>query len=298
MKIDFDNFDFEDALSKGEYEQNFKTFVSNQFKKKNFILDIICPKGEISDQKELQKLKEQKEKDIKLLFENKSNLIKLHIENAGNISVYTGDKLEFNKLKILYIENSIIDKDNLLEKTKNLEKLNLKSLPNFQIEILNYLPDKLKEIHLEKNNLVNFEFENIFKDILSNNINNMKNLEYLSFAGNNLTKVDLSFLTQKTVFSRLKSMNFRKNKILKFIIILDNFPCLKFINCCKNNLNKSYLSEIKSIASLESDNEFLFEPDLCEKYYDNLKTKLKVNENDLFITKYLNFSYIPKIQIF
>ena len=34
MKIDFEKFDFEDALSKGEYEPNFKAFVANEFKKK------------------------------------------------------------------------------------------------------------------------------------------------------------------------------------------------------------------------------------------------------------------------
>ena len=61
MKIDFGNFDFEEALSKADFEQNFKNFISDEFKKKNFILDIICPKGEISEQKELLKLKEQKE---------------------------------------------------------------------------------------------------------------------------------------------------------------------------------------------------------------------------------------------
>ena len=298
MKIDFDKFDFEEALSKHEFEQNFKTFVLNEFKKKNFKLNIICPKGETVDPKEQKRLKEQKENDIRLLTENKSNLIKLRIENAGNISSYIGEKLEFNKLKKLYAENTLITNPSLFKKTKNLEKLIIKSHPNLQIELLEYLPEKIKELHLEKNNFVTFELENILKGILSNNKNILQNLEYLSFAGNNLTRVDLSFLSTKTIFNGLQSMNFQKNKIYKFIYNPENFPNLKFINCCKNNLNKSYLSDIKTLGSLETGNGFLFENELCQKYYNKLKQRLIENKDDLFITKYLNITFIPKIHSF
>lgn len=296
MKIDFDKFDFEEALTKGKYEQNFKTFISNEFKKKNFKLDIICPKGEIFDQKEQKRLKEQNEKDKKLLSENKSNLTKLHMENVGNISNYINDKLEFSKLKKLVLENSIMTNGNLFKKAKDLEKLTIKSFPNFQIELLDFLPEKLKELNLEKNNLVNFELETIFKGIFPNNKNILKNLEYLSFAGNNLTRVDLSILSTKTVYNGILTMNFRKNKIYKFIFNPDNFPSLMFIDLCKNNLNKSYLSDIKTLGSLESGNGFLFEPELCQKYYNKLKQKLKDNEKDLYLTKYLNITFMPKVQ--
>jgi hypothetical protein len=178
---------------------------------------------------------------------------------------------------------------------KNLEKLTIKSCPSIQIDLLEYLPPKIKKLYLEKNNYVNYEFENILKGILSNNKNILENLEYLSFAGNNLTRIDLSMLSVKTIFKGLVRMDFKKNKIYKFIYNPDNFPNLKFINCCKNNLNKSYLSEMKKLGSLESGNGFLFEPDLCQKYYNKLKIKLE-KENDLFISKYLNISYMPKIQ--
>ena len=296
INLDFDKFDFEEALSRGEYEPNFKTFVSNEFKKKNFSLDIICPKGEVLEPKDQKKLKEQKDKDIVLLSENRSNLIKLHIENAGSISNYTGDRLEFIKLKKLYLENTIIPNNNFYKKTKNLEKLIIKSFPNFQLDILENLPERLKELHLEKSNLVNFEVESIFKCILTNNKNILQNLEYLSFAGNNISRVDLTILATKQVFNGLQAMNFQKNKIYKFIFNPENFKNLKFINFCKNYLNKSFLSNIQNIASLETANGFLFEPELCENYYNKLKEKLKINENKLFITKYLNFSFMPKVQ--
>ena len=296
MKIDFDKFDFEEALSKHEFELNFKTFVLNEFKKKNFKLNIICPKVEIVDPKEQKRLKEQKENDIRLLTENKSNLIKLHIENGGNISNYIGDKLEFNKLKKLYIENTLILNPNIFKRTKNLEKLNIKLYPNFQIELLEFLPEKLKELYLEKNNFVNFELENIFKGIFANSKNILQNLEHLSFAGNNLTRIDLSVLSTKTLFNGLQTISFQKNRIYKFIFNPENFPNLKFINLSKNNLNKSYLSEIKNLGSLETGNGFLFEPDICEIYYNKLKQRLKNNENDLYMTKYLNITFMPNIQ--
>ena len=295
MKIDFENFDFEEALSKNEFDQNFKTFVSNKFKTKNFILNIICPKGEISDPNEQKKLKEKKEKDINLLYENKTNLIKLHMENVGNISTYTGDKIEYNRLKKLYIENSIMQNGNIL-KSINLEKLTIRLCPNFQIQLLENLPDKLKELHLDKNNFVNFELDNIFNVILSSKKNLLQNLEYISFIGNNLTKVDLSLLSPEIIFSGLKIMNFYKNKINKFIFNQENFPNIKIINCCKNNLNKSYLSQFNNIGSLESENIFLLEPELCQNYYNILKQRLKNNENNLYLTKYLNITYMPKIQ--
>lgn len=295
MKIDFEKFDFNEALNKCHLDQNFKSFVTKVSKNKNFILNIVCPKGEILDPKEQKKLKEKKDNAIKLLIDNKSNLTKLHMENVGNVISYTGDKLEFFKLKKFYVQNATINSGSLFKMMKNLEKLTIKSCPSIQIDLLEYLPPKIKKLYLEKNNYVNYEFENILKGILSNNKNILENLEYLSFAGNNLTRIDLSMLSAKTIFKGLVRMDFHKNKIYKFIYNPDNFPNLKFINCCKNNLNKSYLSEMKKLGSLESGNGFLFEPDLCQKYYNKLKIKLE-KENDLFISKYLNISYMPKIQ--
>ena len=100
------------------------------------------------------------------------------------------------------------------------------------------------------------------------------------------------------IFNGIHQLNFQKNKIYKFIYNPENFPNLKFINCCKNNLNKSYLSDISKLGSLESGNGFLFEPELCKSYYGKLKGKLEKNEDGLYITKYLNFTNMPKVQSF
>lgn len=294
MKIDFDKFDFNQALSKSNLDQNFKSFVTKVSKNKNFNLKIVCPKGEPLNPTEQNLLKEKKENQMKLLSENKANLTKLRLENVDNASNYVGDKIEFTKLKKLYIINSTINNANLFTTMKNVEKLKIKLCPNISIDLLDYLPSNIKRLYLEKNNYVNYEFENIISGIFANNKNLLQNLEILSFAGNNLTRIDLSILSSKVIFNGLVEMNFQKNKIYKFIYNPENFPNLKFINCCKNNLNKSYLSDIKTIASLESGNGFLFEPELCEKYYNKLKSRLKTNENNLFISQYLNISYIPR----
>ena len=294
MKIDFDKFDFNQALSKSNLDQNFKSFVTKVSKNKNFNLKIVCPKVEALSPTEQNVLKEKKEKEIKLLSENKANLTKLRLENVDNVSNYIEDQVEFDKLKKLYIVNSTINNPNLLTSMKNIEKLTIKLCPNIQIDLLDNLPANIKRLYLEKNNYVNYEFENILGGIFSNNKNILQNLEVLSFAGNNITRIDLSILPSKVLFNGLVEMNFKKNKIYKFIFNPENFPILKFINCCKNNLNKSYLCDIKNLGSLESGNGFFFEPELCEKYYTKLKSKLKTNENNLFISQYLNISFMPK----
>ena len=288
-KINFKKFDFKEALNNCNLEENFQNFISKEIEKKKYSLDIIVPKNEKSDQNEQKSEK-------KNLEENKSNLNKLRLSNVNNISSYIGDKIELIKLKTLYIENTPLQDSKFFLKMQNLEKLTIKSFPTIQIDILEYLPSKLKKLYLEKNNFVNYDFGNILRGIFSNNKNILENLEYLSFAGNRLTKVDFCMLTQKTIFNGLLRMNFQKNNIYKIIMNPENFPNLKFVNCCKNNLNKSYLTQLKKIGSLESENGFLLEPKICEKYYANLKKKLKDNENDLYTTNYLNITCMPKIQ--
>ena len=294
-KIDFTKFDFNKALDKYNLGDNFKNFVSKEFKKKHFDIEIICPKGEIYDSKEQKKAKEKKDNDIKLLEESKTDLMKLHLSNVGDVSTYIG-KNEFVKLKKLYIENSILSNPNIFRAMNNLENLTIRSCPNFQIEMLEYIPPKIKKLSLEKNNFVNMDLENILKGIFPNNNNLLEHLEYLSFAGNNLTRVDLSVLPSKTVFTGLKVLNFRKNNIYKFIFNPEKFPSLLFIDGCKNNLNKTYLSQLKKIGSLESENGFLFQPEICKKYYNNIKQKLITNEKGLYKINYLNISYMPKEQ--
>jgi len=296
MKIDFEKFKFNEALNNSNLDENFKNFVTNISKKKKFIMNIINPKHEILEQKEKDKLKEKKISDIKSLTENQKNITKLYMENIGNVSDYIDDKLELIKLNKFYIKNSVIQNENIFKSMQNLEKLCIISCPNNRFDLFGLFPSKLKKLYLEKNNYVDFDFDTIINVIFSNNKNIFQNLESLSFAGNNLTRIDFSELSQKTIFSELTDMNFNKNKIFKFIINPDNFPKLKFINCCNNNFNKSYLSKIDQIQSLESGNWFLLEPSICKEYFSKLKQNLKSNENDKFKTNYLSISYMPKEQ--
>jgi hypothetical protein len=259
-------------------------------------MKITCPRFEATDPKQQKILAEKKKSEIKQLTDNKSNLIKLNMENVGSVSNYISDDLEFVKLKSFFLKNSTIQGGNLFKQMKNLEKLNIQSCPSVQIDILDNIPIKLKKLYLEKNNFVNQDFENIVNGILSNNKNILQNLELLSFAGNNLTRIDFQFLSPKIKFQSLKELNFKKNKITKFIFVPDNFPEIKFINCCKNHLNRSYLSSNKNLTSLESGNGFLFEPKLCKKYYGDLKNLLTSNQNNIYRMKYLNISFMPKMQ--
>jgi hypothetical protein len=237
------------------------------------------------------------DKNKNLLDENLNLLKELNIyKDTIEAKYYSGDESEKNNPKIISLENSPNTITNIFKKAINLEKLTIKSCPNISFDLIEILPKNLKELSLEKNNFNNSDLEIILKGILSNNESALNNLEYLSFAGNILTRVDLSVLSSKIEFKGLLELNFQKNKIYKFIYNPENFPNLKFINCCKNNFNKSYFSDIKKLGSLESGNGFLFEPDLCKKYYENLKGKLEKNEDGLFRSKYLNITYMPKVQ--
>ena len=296
MKIDFEKFDFNKALNKCDIDSNFKNFITKVCTDKNFIMKITCPRFEATDPKQQKILAEKKKSEIKQLTDNKSNLIKLNMENVGSVRNYISDDLEFVKLKSFFLKNSTIQGGNLFKQMKNLEKLNIQSCPSVQIDILDNIPTKLKKLYLEKNNFVNQDFVNIVSGILSQNKNILQNLELLSFAGNNLTKIDFQFLSPKVKFQSLKELNFKKNKITKFIFVPENFPEIKFINCCKNHLNRSYLSSIKNLTSLESANGFLFHPKLCKKYYGDLKNLLTSNQKNIYRMKYLNISFMPKIQ--
>ena len=91
-------------------------------------------------------------------------------------------------------------------------------------------------------------------------------------------------------------MNFKKNKIYKIYIDTVNFPELKFVNCCKNCLNRSYLNDLKNVIGLESVNGFLFDIDMCQEYYKNLKETLMSNDKVKFKMEYLNISHMPRAQ--
>ena len=67
------------------------------------------------------------------------------------------------------------------------------------------MPKKLKQLYLEKCNLVNSEISELFKFYMSKELVN--NLEVISLEGNNITKVDFSGFQANVIYQNLVEMN-------------------------------------------------------------------------------------------
>ena len=291
MKIDFDNFKMNEALSKSELDDNFKNFIEIIYKKKDRKIKFEHMKNEVLN----EELKKQINGEKKEIIESAQSLTKLTLKNYSNYEDIVDRKLIFEKLKKFYFENGKIKEENSIfaKSMPILEKFTIKNYPNLPFYILDKFPPSLKRLYLEKCNFVNSDFKDLFR-MLQSNKDLLNNLEVLSLAGNNLTKTDFSILMSKSIFQSLEELNLRKNKIYKIIYNPDNFPKIKFINCCQNNLNRSYFREFGKILSLESGNGFLFEQELCKNYYDNLKKKICTIEQLPYVFDYLNISFMPK----
>ena len=292
MKLDFDNLNINEALNNANVDDNFRNFIVKVYKKKSLKIYVHHMKGEIENEESKKKFKEEK----KSLNENAPNLTKLTWKNAGDLNKVIDKTMKYPKLKNFSFENGKINDEDFtfVQQMPNLEKLSIKYVPNFQVEILiQNLPLKLKMLYLEKLNFVNDDFKIILKKF-NYNKDILANLEVFSLAGNNITKADFTILSSKIVYQSLVEINLKKNKLYKFLYNPENFPKLKFINCCKNNFNKSYFKDAGKIMSLESGNGFLFEPDLCRSYYDSLKKKICTSDDLLYLFDYLNISFMPK----
>ena len=216
-----------------------------------------------------------------------------------NVSIpeYIYNSTNFENLTSFNVKNSKLPNEDFLQKMPELNELSIKSIPNLQIDYFQYLPLKIQKLYLEKNNFIDQDFRNIFNIFIATKDELLKNLQCVSFAGNNLTRIDLSSLSaSKKVFESLIELNFKKNKIYKIYINIENFPKLKFVNCCKNCLNRSYLNDLKNVIGLESVNGFLFDIDLCQEYYKNLKESLMSEDKVKFKMEYLNISHMPRVQ--
>ena len=292
MKLDFDNLNINEALNNANVDDNFRNFIIKVYKKKSLKIYVHHMRGEIENEESKKKFKEEK----KSLNENAPNLTKLTWKNAGDLNKVIDKTMKYPKLKNFSFENGKINDEDFtfVQQMPNLEKLSIKYVPNFQVEILiQNLPLKLKMLYLEKLNFVNDDFKIILKKF-NYNKDILANLEVFSLAGNNITKADFTILSSKIVYQSLVEINLKKNKLYKFLYNPENFPKLKFINCCKNNFNKSYFKDAGKIMSLESGNGFLFEPDLCRSYYDSLKKKICSSDDLPYLFDYLNISFMPK----
>jgi len=287
MKLDLGNFDFTGTLKNCNFEQNFKKLIFDVSKSKLFYLNLNFPENDADDEINIKK-------NIDMISENLQNLTELNVENLKNYDKISSKYFKFQKLKKFSIKNVGSINNLTFEQMPNLEKFKMKFCRTINVSLLNPLPEHLRKIYLEKNNFIDKDFYNILDNILLPNKSLLKNLEILSFAKNNLTKIDLTYINTKYVFCSLRELNFSKNKIYIFRFNKNNFDKLDYINCCFNNLNKSYLGDISSILGLESVNLFLLNNNLLDKYYSQLKEKLNSDKIKYNKIRYINISYLPQ----
>ena len=208
MKLDFDNLNINEALNNANVDDNFRNFIVKVYKKKSLKIYVHHMKGEIENEESKKKFKEEK----KSLNENAPNLTKLTWKNAGDLNKVIDKTMKYPKLKNFSFENGKINDEDFtfVQQMPNLEKLSIKYVPNFQVEILiQNLPLKLKMLYLEKLNFVNDDFKIILKKF-NYNKDILANLEVFSLAGNNITKADFTILSSKIVYQSLVEINLKK----------------------------------------------------------------------------------------
>ena len=305
LKLDIENFDFNEALRESSLDHNFKEFIFKICKDKNFVMNIVSPKDYMTCSKRnldrlssntQKKINFESEKNKNLMIGNASNLVQLRMNNIFDADKYFDTKILFEKMTFLKLDNVTFSNNNndFLQKCPNLEKLQINSTNNFDTRNLKNLSKNLTKLSLTKNGFVDFEFNNIMENYLVKSDSIRKNLQKLSFAYNNLSNVDLSQIVckPKQTFYALKELNLQNNNINRFTIIPEFFIELKCINCCFNTFTKSYFNEYKQILCLQSGNVYLSDINLCNIYLSSIQNKLK---NFPISLSYLNLSYIPKI---
>ena len=165
LKLDFDNFNVNAALANSEFDENFKNFLAKANKKKSLKLYFEHIKGEVENEETKKKYAAER----KLLKDNAANITKLTLKNTCDFTKIIDTSIDYPKLKQLIYENGRVQESEfqIQKKMENLEKLTIKYSPNFQIYIMERLPAKLKELYLEKLNLINDDLENLIKRIFS-----------------------------------------------------------------------------------------------------------------------------------
>jgi hypothetical protein len=102
LKLDFENFDFNEVIKNSEIDTSFKGLLTNLCNNKYSSIKIIKPQDSIYD----NKFKEKIDAEINLLSGNQSNLLKLHFENIEDLSKVINKNFLFKKLKSFYLKNS------------------------------------------------------------------------------------------------------------------------------------------------------------------------------------------------
>ena len=300
LKLDIEKFDFAQALNNSQLDNNFKNFIFKVCQGKNFVMNISFPKQYILEEnlnnlspKTREKLIAEKNKNKTLLKENRNNLVKLKMTNIFDADTYLEEIFSFDNMKSLKLKRvSFKNKNDLfLKNCQKLEKLYIHSSKNFQYSLLQNLSKRLVKLSLSNNDLVDDDFNKIIKNYLIKSNSIRSNLNYLSFANNNLCYIDFGQMitNQKNSFLALKHLNFSKNQIYKFSIPLEYFSELKCINCCYNSFARDYFASYPDLLVLQGGNAFLLNTNLSKKYYNDLGKKLNTFQINL---SYLNLSYM------
>ena len=297
LKLNLENFNFNKTINESNLDPTFKDFVIKQCQCKNLSLVVQNPKSYFGDEKlsaeEEKKRKIRKEADIKTISENQNNIISLKMKNINEADAYFIKSTSFTKMKRLSLENLTLKNYNILYLFPYLTRLRIKSCQSLDIDIFKNMSTNLRKLYLVKNGYVNYEFQSIVQEYLLKSKSIRDNLEVLSFANNNISKIDFTQIISNDmeIFRAMKELDFRKNKLTKFIYNKTIFPSLNFVNLCENNFNKDNFDDCNDVFILKSGNMYLMDSKFREDYYEKLN---KAISNDEFTSiSYLNLSYIP-----
>ena len=218
------------------------------------------------------------------------------MKNINEADGYFIKSTSFTKLRGLLLENVTLKNNNVLYLFPYLSKLRIKNCQSLEINIFKNMSTNLRKLYFTRNGFVNYEFKKIVQDYLLKSQSIRDNLEVLSFANNNIAKVDFTQIISNNneLFRALKEIDFRKNKLTKFIFTKTIFPSINFINLCDNNFNKENFNkdEFNNIIILQSGNSYLMDKKFREEYYKRLNNM--ISSNGTFSISYLNISYLPR----
>ena len=301
LKLDFESFNFTKTINESTLDQYFKDFIIKSCQCKYLTMTIQNPKIFLGDDskraiispEEEKKRRTKKDNDIRTISDNQKNIIKLKMKNINEADSYFVKSTSFTELRGLLLENITLKNSNILYLFPYLSKLRIKSCQSLEISVFKNMSTNLRKLYLIKNGFVNYEFKKIVQDYLLKSQSIRDNLEVLSFANNNIAKVDFTQIisNNKELFRALKEMDFRKNKLTQFKYNKMIFPSLNFLNLCDNNFNKEYFKDYTDIIILQSGNSFLMDSKFLENYYNKLFGTIS-NSNAIPIG-YLNISYLP-----
>ena len=240
------------------------------------INEIQSKQNEEIIQKEINEIK-SKQNDVNSLILCHINGLEKYFENINS----------FPKLTYLNIKSSELKQDFELDLSKLFPNLTELYLYDTLINIINF-PIKITKLYLIKNEFINREFIIIFNQIL-NTPELLNNLKELSFAKNSLSIIDLIELCDSQInnFTELELLDFRINKLTKFIYNPEKIEKLKIIDLSDNlfSMNPFITYKDLEIVSFLCGNTYLTELEDCEKYREELLVKLK---NLTYPIKYLN----------